>query len=306
MPGENEGAQPPEPTIEGEYADSTDLQSQGAEGAQQGAGLEGEGGQPEGTPTATPQYMTREQFDEMSAGLAGQYQERFDQLGQAMNYLAQQIHGLRQPAQPKPQPQQLTPDLPEFDQMFSGGDSYKMHRLMTEREAAWQRKFDELNNQFQHLSGSIQEERLTSQYYNYYKGLVDQAAEAMPVFKDPFAREQLEHYVSASANANRNSNRRIDVMGIAKRMSDHWNKMAEARYQEKIGGQPLPPGQQPPPPGSQQPPPAGTRPPQGTATRPGEPTKREVKDFSDLEAACAEALPGIHAQAAQELGWDKE
>jgi len=297
------GAQSPESTgTEVEYAETPEPQSP-AEGAAQAPGEPGAGGvTPEGAPQPEPAF-TRAQFDEAMSGVAGQYQERFDQLGRYMRTLADQVAGLRQPAQPKPQQPQLTPDLPEFNEIFAGGDSYKMHQLMKARDEHHAKRYEELNNQFQAMSGRLQQDKLTNQYFEYYNNLVNQACETHPVFKDPFCREQLEHYVAAKANQNRVRGVRtaIDVAGIAKRMSDSWTAMADRRYQEKITGtQPLPPGQQP------QPPAPGTRPPPGTPTRPGAKPRREVKDLSDLEAACAETLPGIHAQAAQEMGWDDE
>ncbi len=324
MAGE-EDVTPGTPPIvsEPEYAEPPEPQP-GAEGSPQEPGQPA-GGAPEGAPA--PKYLTEEAFEQRVAaaiqeglgGVAGQYQSQIDQMQANMNLMYTAMNQQRRPAQPQP-PKQSMPNLPDFHNMMQEGDSYGIHNMLKERDAHWQQQISDLARNNQQISQRINQEREENAIYEHFNRQTDEAARQFPIFTDPEARRYLEHQVAAVAHAERYAGRNprgVNVLQVARQMTDHWNAMAQRINQGGLapvppaaapGGPQLAPLPQPgqPQPGQPlqplQPLPPGARPPVGAPTVPGVPPFGEIKDISDLEAACATHLPGIAEQARLEMG----
>ncbi|MFO7902312.1 MAG: hypothetical protein R6U98_06620 [Pirellulaceae bacterium] len=215
---------------------------------------------------AIPEPITREMLDEALSGVAGQYQDRIDALGQQMQQLQQFLMYQRQ-SQTKPQTQQQHQGVvPEFDR-FAEMRPQDAHRLLKQLEERIQATERAATQRYEQLTQREKQKDQAERYYQYLYNETETAAKSDPMFQDPAARDFLEKQIVAHIQASGGNLQKVNIPQIAKKTVEFIQKMADSKVKEKMSASPGPP-----------------RPPSGSAAKPGKPPLN-VTSLDDFDKA---------------------
>jgi len=183
----------------------------------------GEGAQASAGTPATPNYMTREQFEEAMGGYSQSHQERLDGVSKSFGGMQDMIKQLVEAQKPQPPP--LVPDAKALENI----DAHGMRELLSNITGKYDGTIKELREELQKTQNDWKQRAEAEKIHGHFRGQVDSTAKQYPMLQSQYGQRLLQDLTIAGIENSRGDYRKVNVPAMGQALNAFLDAEVKAR-----------------------------------------------------------------------------